>query len=441
MSNLTESARSRWTEIKEETREGANTATRVGDAGLQLVAAEELTESKVEKLKYADKTGITVEAETNYLPPKPFPGHKVLLRIDDTGHYGKGCYQASFKLNQDGISYRIIHDNDAKLQLKQTTNNYQKHSISILDWKFTSGLIPLTTGFFTIKPNNGGKFDFNVTYFDANQRQIRQEILEHLDEDSKKRQIHYFTAPQEAKYLKINDISCNLVGINPCVKHIQVFDIYQNMGTYKHPEQLLQYNGVEWLPKTIDNDTEIRIRQKRRIYRYCNGEYFYVKRLNTFSIPPINLRTIATNNIKILKGYVSLEEENVFLGIFFHKKVSMRFGSSKRKNISYGRLPYFHDVPYAINGNSTDKSVGLMIKKQEKTNYNLKVLGRSIVKKRGLPSYTKDYWRHYYGFIAYYRTEKASCKHEIIGDKLPVVLKVRNYSGALNEAEFILERQ
>lgn len=39
MSNLTESARSRWTEIKQETREGANTATRVGDAGLLILEA------------------------------------------------------------------------------------------------------------------------------------------------------------------------------------------------------------------------------------------------------------------------------------------------------------------------------------------------------------------------------------------------------------------
>lgn len=96
MSNITESARSRWTEIKQETREGANTATRVGDAGLLILDAIDTLDTlkaplespvfqRTLKLFYGDEEGdifLIKKAEENGVPLVSITPQEIAIGVE-----------------------------------------------------------------------------------------------------------------------------------------------------------------------------------------------------------------------------------------------------------------------------------------------------------------------------------------------------------------------
>jgi hypothetical protein len=448
MSNITESSRSRWTEIKQETREGANTATRVGDAGLQLVAAVENTENNFKKLKIHRNESITCETHSNYLPPKPFPGHIVLLKSDHYGYYGIGCYQATFKRNADGISYRIIHDSNAMLELKQTPVMFNKHSIDVTEWKFTSGLIPIHSQKISIKPVNTGSFEFDISYYDANQMQISSEAhcfsRDNWNTDKKRYSIDYATAPAGAKYIRINNISSSSLKYNS-ISHVQIYEIYHfnegKLPDITRGDQSIPYwfDGTTWQRINLDNDCEVRVRKGRIIYRYVNNNYFYTGRINPFNTPELMVAHRAFDNSKILLNENALNLYPFKLGIFFRKRLILANGYSKKNDFLINRkLKYYHYVPYDLTLNDTARSVGLrLITKLDE--FYISVLSGSVVQKH-IPGSKKDEWRHYYGFIAYYEDNKKNSRHEIFGEKIPFLFKVKNMTGGSEGCIFAFER-
>jgi len=451
MSNITESARSRWTEIKQETREGANTATRVGDAGLQLVAAVENAESNIQKFRLRKNESITAETHGNYLPPKPFPGHVVLLKSDHFGYYGIGCYQATFKLNDDNVTYRIIHDKDATLQQKQNQSSFMKHSINVNEWKFTSGLIAIDTLNFSIKPSSRGILEYDVSFFDADKTQISRITLLSLS-DSRygnigKQQIFFFTAPQGTKYIRIDDIHSDINSRLNYISHIQIYNIYHisegKLPDMKKIDQSILYlfNENTWRHIKLDNDSEVRIRKKRIIYRHAFGEFYFTGRINVFRTPELLVAHRALNNSRILRnGDVDLNlNKNCHLGIFFKRRSLLRNGSSKRKGISCESFKYYNYKPVELSVYDTATSIGRKIIQPGSDEGFIEALVGSLVKKP-IQYSKKDAWRHYYGFIAYYRINKYNCRHEIIGEKIPFLFKIKNVDGTEEGCKFAFER-
>ncbi len=110
MSNLTESARSRWTEIKQETREGANTATRVGDAGLLILdALDTINTLKAPKESPTFRGNVKLifdnsSGEVLSVSLTEYPSIQLLYLSTSTAMFGNGAFYGSVLNNVHTIS-------------------------------------------------------------------------------------------------------------------------------------------------------------------------------------------------------------------------------------------------------------------------------------------------------------------------------------------------